>query len=457
MIESIDILFAVRDYIIDPLDFFRLRSSVPTMRHMSNQFPVKVTVLVRYLGNRSIPIHDLECDKLEVIYDSTAPGLSRSQIDILLHGIAPGCGKSLFCCLVKTRAVEPYLLYDSAIKSDRSDIALTCVAFFPFQDSLRIWRRLRAAVIRGYVEVVKTIVGYGISIETLEADSDPLLHGAISHHQAQIVDYLLSLDASLVETDSDGLTPFLLACKLHQGTIIRQIIAKDPTVIRQRDHEGRSCMILALLFSSMATDASVIDILVESGADCSTVVMPNGMLAIQYACAMNRIDIVKVLESRGISLQQTDALGRSCLDVCHMSFPMVSYLISRRLGPNHQVDFLGKAAAHNEIDTCRLFAELGVHLREPESLLAAVSTTSDNAKCVDFLISLRVNVNAQSSNGETPLYRSVVYHNRGACECLLAAGADPHTEFKGMSVVAIAEREGYLDIAELLANYGAMY
>ncbi len=455
MISSIDILILIREYIYDPADFFRLRSTASVMTQVPGRFTFSVSNLARYLANRCQPIHERECKKLEVVQATSEVILTRTQVEGVIAGIANGSGRTLVIKLLDLKAVEPFLMYDCSMKLDRPDIGLICARYFPLSDTLRVWRRLRAAVTRGYIDIVRSLVMMGVSIGTVEADSDPLIHLAVKCNHTLIVEYLLSFNIDLSETDSDGLTAFLLACKGHHRESIKRLLSKDPNLIRQRDNDGLSCIHLALLGAHSSADPPVIEYLIDAGAEYSTIVMPNGLLLMQYACAINRLDIVKMLVSKGVSLSQTDASGRSCLDVCNMSYPIVSYLISQGVALNPRIDYLGRAAAANDPDSCRLFIAKGVTVKEPETLLAAVSTTNENSACVDLIIHLKANVNSETSAGESPLYRSVVYRNRTACESLLSAGADPNTEFKGLRLLSIAEREGYLDIAEILVNYGA--
>jgi ankyrin repeat protein len=455
MNENSDIFHKIREYIITPCDYFRFRSASRVLSSLPGVFWITSSDLCRLAVKRKVPLCDMECSKLR-IYSSESPSiLTKHQNEALLFSVERGCGSNLFHALLQIKASDPFLLYDSALKLDRSDVALLCVSYFPMGDPLRIWRRLRAAVVRGCLDIVENIVEAGITVDTLEADSDPLLHAAIMHNHFSIAQFLLDAGVSLAERDSDGLTPFLLACKEQRAEIVQLFLDRDPTLIAQRDNEGRSCVCLALMGPTLPSSSALLGILIDAGASFTTVVMPNGMLPIQFACATNKVDQVKVLVSKGVSLSQTDTHGRSCLDVAFMSYEMISYLLSQGLPVNQSTDYLGRAAAHNELQLCQVLHERGVRIKSPNSLLAAVSTTSENSLCVEYLLSVGADPNDCATNGETPLYRAVVYRNLGACELLLKHKADPNTQFNGLSVTDIAQREGFLDINQILSNFGA--
>ena len=449
--DSLDVWILVCEYLVWPSDYFELRSCSKVHSGLSNRFPISVTHLLRFCSETRFLLSSEQCKKLFVYSTPTCTTLKRNQVDPLIHKLPAVGGDNLFSRILDLQAVEPFVLYDAALKLDREDIGLVCLDHMHTDDVLRTWRRLQAAVSRGYLRIVTSLVSRGIPVTTVEADADPLIHTAIVNDQRLIVRFLISQGADLSETDSDGLTPFLLACKEQRAGIVQDLIAHDRSLITQRDNEGRSCLIMALQTSSSSnTDPSLIDSLISNGAEYKTVVMPNGMLTTQFASALNRLDLVQLFVEHGVSLSQTDSQGRSSLDVCAMSFPMVSYLMSHGVPLNPSLDYLGKAAAHNELDTCIFLANSGVSIKQPETLIAAVSTTKPNKECVSFLLSLRPDVNIKQSNGESALYRAIVYRNVDACYLLLEAKADPETDFNGTSLLRIAQREGFGEIADLI-------
>lgn len=454
-----DILLIVREYLIHPADYFRLRRSCQHTSLMPREFPVVMHSLLRICSESRFPMTSSECSKLHLVGTGERIGITdlrRGQVETLLSCLTSECGVGMFCRILDLKLVDPFLLFDSAMKLDRSDIGFVCLQYLPFKDHLRMWRRLRAAVMRGYLEIVRVLVAGGIPSRTLEPDSDSLLHAAIVHDRADVVDFLLTTLPDLTETDADGLTPFLLACRDQRTLIVQKLLAFDSTVIGQRDNEGRSCLSLTLRPGPIGMDsAKLFEILLDTGAEFRTVVMPNGTLLIHHACAINRLDVVKLLVLRGVLVTQTDSLGRSCLDVANLSFGMVSCLLEQQVPLKPTVDYVGKAAAHNELHSCELLVHHGAAVLSPDSLLTAVSTTNKNAEAVQFIINLGVDPKQPAANGETALYRAVVYRNLDACKLLLEANADPNTAFKSLSMVNIAEREGFTDIAELLYAYGA--
>ena len=455
MNECADILILIGKFVICPADYFRLRTVCKATSVLSPVFLFDIPDFCKYVANRRVPLSVNECGKLDFRPNTSISILRKNQVEVLLHNIQPKAGIHMHQRLLALKAVEPFLLFDTAIKFDRPDILAICLHFFPNSDQLRLWRRLRVSVVHGHLEIVQSLVNRGIPIRTLEADSDPLIHAAIANNRVHVLRHLISLGADITEVDSDGLTPFLLACKLQMTTAVEILLSHEPQVLTQRDNDGRSCVMLALQGLTANSNSSVLKLLISAGADFTTVVMPNGMLLIQYACAMNRLDVVELLVSRGASVNQTDVSGRSCLDVASMSYSMVSYLLSHGVKLNPAVDYLGKAAAHNELESCRLLARSGVILKEPSTLLTAVSTTKDNPECIEFLLSMGANPNKKTDSGESAIYRAVVYRNVNACAVLLKAGVDADTTFDGLTMLSFAERESFNDISQLLLDYGA--
>ncbi len=129
--------------------------------------------------------------------------------------------------MLERKAIEPLLFFDSAVKINRPEICKMCILYFQIADQLRVWRRLRSSVVHGFLEIVQMLVNHGTPTRTLEPDSDPLKHAAIANNRVDIIQFLLSLGLEFTETDSDGSTPFLLACKCQNARAVEFLLAQD--------------------------------------------------------------------------------------------------------------------------------------------------------------------------------------------------------------------------------------
>lgn len=98
----------------------------------------------------------------------------------------------------------------------------------------------------------------------------------------------------------------------------------------------------------------------------------------------------------------------------------------------------------------------------PTRTLAAFHTAAltGNVGCIDLLIQEWADIEAQQSNGDTPLYSAVCGRNLGVVLALLKHGADVNTQnWRGESPVfyaaTYAGKRGAADVVNALLTWGA--
>ena len=134
-----DILLIVREYLIHPADYFRLRRSCQHTSLMPREFPVVMHSLLRICSESRFPMTSSECSKLHLVGTGERIGITdlrRGQVETLLSCLTSECGVGMFCRILDLKLVDPFLLFDSAMKLVPLAVAgfainlLTGVCFF---------------------------------------------------------------------------------------------------------------------------------------------------------------------------------------------------------------------------------------------------------------------------------------------------------------------------------------
>ncbi|KAL1460557.1 hypothetical protein WDU94_012534 [Cyamophila willieti] len=169
---------------------------------------------------------------------------------------------------------------------------------------------LQAAVMKGDLQRVEEIKGYGADLSMKDADNRSALHIACCEGHYDIVKYLLLNGASVHEKDRHGVTPLDEAITADACDIITLLISTGA-------HLTKDSTLLGDLLTSAAGRGLVkrLESFSLAGADLNR---PNsiGMTALHAALLNNQNEVVQyLLSAKNINVKVKDRLGRTALDL----------------------------------------------------------------------------------------------------------------------------------------------
>uniref|UniRef100_G3PYZ1 Retinoic acid induced 14 n=1 Tax=Gasterosteus aculeatus aculeatus TaxID=481459 RepID=G3PYZ1_GASAC len=182
--------------------------------------------------------------------------------------------------------------------------------------------RLLAAVEHGEVEKVASLLAKkGASAVKLDSEGKSALHVAAARGQTDCLSVILAHGADLSLTDAAGFNPLHLAAKNNHTECCKkllqvsgniqtvQLLCELKSPINLKDADGLS----PLLLSAKQAHAEVCCALLDCGAEINTC-DNSGRTALMLASESNAISVVEVLVQRGADLSAVDSQGH---DVGH--------------------------------------------------------------------------------------------------------------------------------------------
>ncbi|CAI2380253.1 unnamed protein product [Moneuplotes crassus] len=113
------------------------------------------------------------------------------------------------------------------------------------------------------------------------------------------------------------------------------------------------------------------------------------------------------------------------------------------------------ACAQGDLDSARIFVENGADVNSSDKVgrtaLHFASANGESPDLIDFLISNGADPNAQSSGGDTPLIKAILFDNAEVVRSLIEGGADKTiSNASGRDAISFAEASKNEDIIALL-------
>lgn len=160
----------------------------------------------------------------------------------------------------------------------------------------------------GHIKIAKSLIAYGAQIDAEnDINCTPLIL-ASSNTNIEIIELLLKSGANINKRNENGLTCLHEASYTDRNnTSILQLMLQNNADINLCDHEGWSPIVL----STLAGNIENIKLLLENGAQLNTNVF--GIFPLHFACAMNRIDIVKLLLEYNANTNIKNEEGKTAL------------------------------------------------------------------------------------------------------------------------------------------------
>jgi ankyrin repeat protein len=137
----------------------------------------------------------------------------------------------------------------------------------------------------------------GAEYELDEPDETNILFWAIREGASlEAIELLVEYGVDISQVDMDGISALDMAIKFRREDILRYCIDKGIDVNSTKRKSG----MLPILLASCFRDTSMVDILLENGADINAT-DKSGMSAMDYAKKLGQKKMLEYLESKGAS------------------------------------------------------------------------------------------------------------------------------------------------------------
>jgi len=156
---------------------------------------------------------------------------------------------------------------------------------------------------------------------------------------------------------------------------------------------------------------------------------PDGQRPLHVAASMGRVAITQLLIRTGTDIEAVNLRGRTPLQ---------------------------EAVLAGRIQVAGVLRKAGATLDADAMLLAAAAEGTTDRDIVNYLVQQGANLEVRDANGDTALLLAIRQGNHRLVRHLVSAGADVNAENAGDNALAIAQRLGFGDIAQLLQRQGAV-
>jgi ankyrin repeat protein len=262
--------------------------------------------------------------------------------------------------------------------------------------------RLIAAVKRGDVAAVRSLVRARADVNATEGDGTTALHWAVQADNVEVTRALIENGANVALANRLGVTPLGLAATNGSARLIDALL-KAGANPNESSPEGET----VLMTASRSGSASAVKVLLEAGATVNATESWRGETALMWAAAQNHADIVRLLIAHGAA---TDARSRT------LTFPNVRYnLATHATLPPPQGGFTAVmfAARQGSLEAAQALAEAraDLNVQDPDGTPAlTVAIVNGHHDVARLLLERGANPNIADAAGMTPLYAAVELH-----------------------------------------------
>ncbi|KAF5306570.1 hypothetical protein FQR65_LT07297 [Abscondita terminalis] len=243
------------------------------------------------------------------------------------------------------------------------------------------------------------------TVNLQNADGETPLHLALEHKSFEVSRFLIDQGADLTLTNNSDTTVFTTACKFGTIDLIKKMQPMFSDINKQNKN-GETALHLSLKHRNL----KVAQFLIDEGADV-TVTDTSGTSACLYSCMFGTIDVVKKI------LTTTDA------------------------------DSLYSSLKNHNFDVARFLMSAGNYSNNEVFITACETGKIDIAKNV------QADINAQTTEGNTALHRSLKFQNVSLARFLINEGADVNlANDSGMTAYLYACKRGNYDLVKRMIS-----
>jgi ankyrin repeat protein len=292
----------------------------------------------------------------------------------------------------------------------------------------------------GYVAVVRLALQKGfLAAEDLKS-SDQLgctaLHYAAQNGRGAILKFLIEQDLDIGQRNNEHDTPLILAACAGKPDVVRTLLSLlrlDRDAYVDQNSDITTLVVRIAKMDGISTSlghADVVKTLLLENAD------PNGVdsfsrTALHYAAQHGNLIITQALLQFGADSALKDREGRNSLHFAAFNgwTAIARLLLTTEVDPL-EADLEGRTPMHlaamkDAPDILDLLWRTKPELLELEAFnnQTPLHAASDKATCTKWLLQHEANINAQDSNGQTPLILAVEHGDSDVVEQLLGKNA----------------------------------
>ncbi len=314
------------------------------------------------------------------------------------------------------------------------------------------------------LEVVKFLIDKGADVNARGPGSRTATMLAAEAGDPEIVKLLLGMGADVNAEAEYYYTTLMFGAGSGNLAVVKLLVDKGANV-NAVDLTGRT----ALLEAAGAGNLEVAQLLINKGANVKAKTK-GAQTLLMAAAASGKLQMVKFLTDKGLDVNATNPSGFTVLmSAADGGNPEVArFLIDRGAAVNTKAKdgqtALIRAADRGNLEVVKVLVDKGAGLNvKDEHGWTALLSAAKSRKCevVKLLAEKGADVNAaESHDGLTALMYAVTLLSSGNVEVvkvLIDKGADMNAKNNyGDTALKMAENAGYIQIAELMKNQGAL-
>lgn len=253
----------------------------------------------------------------------------------------------------------------------------------------------------GHVEMVRSLLDLGASVNIVSARGRTALFEAILQNRESVVDVLLNRKDLLINAINEkeyNRTALMLAVRLGHVNIVMSLLQRDDIDVNHQDSSGITALYLAtvkgsvyivhlllqqpgidanrgdlmsgrspLILAAERDNTSIVELLLRNGADPLVKDRQGGGKAMLRAADYGCISVMEMMLEHGVDLRCRDADGRTLLHGAssHGKLDVVRFLRERDLDPNacdkNNFTPLHEASCEGHVEVAKALLDMGAN------------------------------------------------------------------------------------------------
>jgi len=349
------------------------------------------------------------------------------------------------------------------------------------RDALIIW-----ITKKGYLDILSYLINKGIDIWNPFENGRTILMYVVKTEHLDMFEYLLSLGLDINTNDDSGKTVLMYAAERGYLPMIKKVVNAGASVnigtdgFTKINKKKYSIGKTALMYSIASKNESVINYLLENGADILATkngarkskkhgVVQKGKNIVMYAVENGDVSIMSFLVDKGAELLNVkDEFGNTPLiyAVIKKDIKMIKFLIANGVSLNklnksnlnpliyaiklHELDIVKLLIAEGALLDGDIYVVDDFEIRKP--IHYAIKEGDEDI--IKHLLSQNADVNAQDEQGRSPLMYSIQKNNLKAIKQLITLKVNIELcDFKGKNALWYAGKENNNKMISILENY----